>query len=49
MKFGLSDEIFEKVLELVNKNNKDKLFRIVYTLESNDGINYYFKVFTNNK
>lgn len=24
MKFGLSDEIFEKVLEIVNKNNKYK-------------------------
>lgn len=31
------------------KNNKDKLNRIVYTFESNDGINYYFKEFTNNK
>lgn len=31
------------------KNNKDKLNHIVYTFESNDGINYYFKEFTNNK
>lgn len=31
------------------KNNKDQLYHIVYTFESNDGRNYYFKDFTNNK
>lgn len=31
------------------KNNKNKLYHIVYNFESNDGINYYFTGFTNNK
>lgn len=31
------------------KSNKNKLNTIVYTFESTDGINYYFKEFTNNK
>ena len=30
-------------------NNKDKLSHIVYTFESKDGKNYYFKQFKNNK
>ena len=31
------------------KTNKDKLYHIVYTFESKDGRNYYFKEFINNK
>ena len=31
------------------KNNEDKLYHIVYVFESTDGINYYFKEFTNSK
>ena len=39
----------ESYLEEYIKNNKDNLYHIVYTFESTDGINYYFKEFTNNK
>lgn len=31
------------------KREKDNLYHIVYTFESNDGRNYYFKEFVNNK
>lgn len=39
----------ESYLKEYIKNNKDRLYHIVYTFESNDGRNYYFKEFTNNK
>lgn len=39
----------ESYLKEYIKNNKDNLYHIVYTFESTDGINYYFKEFTNNK
>ena len=39
----------EEFLENYIKENKDKLNHIVYVFESEDGTNYYFKEFTNNK
>lgn len=39
----------ESYMKEYAKNNKDRLYHIVYTFESNDGTNYYFKEFTNNK
>lgn len=39
----------ESYLKEYTKNNKDRLYHIVYTFESNNGKNYYFKKFTNNK
>lgn len=45
---GSTDEI-ETYLKGYIKTNKDKLNTIVYTFESTDGRNYYFKEFTNNK
>lgn len=39
----------ESYLKDYIKNNKEKLSHIVYTFESKDGKNYYFKEFTNNK
>ena len=45
---GDSNEITSYLKEFI-KNNKDKLNSIVYTFESDDGVNYYFKGFINNK
>ena len=40
---------FESYMKEYVKNNKDRLYHIVYTFESNNGRNYYFKEFKNNK
>ncbi len=46
---GGSTEETESYLKNYVKNNKDKLNTIVYTFESQDGKNYYFTEFRNNK
>lgn len=45
---GNTSEIESYLKEYV-KNNKNRLYHIIYTFESNDGKNYYFKEFTNEK
>ncbi len=46
---GEETESIDKYLDNYVKANKDKLNTIVYTFESNDGNNYYFTGFVNNK
>ena len=46
---GGSIEEINAYLKSYVKNNKDRLNTIVYTFESTDGNNYYFKGFKNNK
>lgn len=46
---GDNTDSTESYLNDYVKNNKEKLNTIVYTFESTNGINYYFKEFTNNR